>query len=97
VVRYVLNRAGLLGGDSVHADTELVFGFGLNALPEGADPQNILFLPPIDTAIFNNLDNPFDTRRSGPCSTRAGIRRPWPSTPAGRRSDPDHLQLARKP
>lgn len=65
VVRYVLNRAGLLGGDSVYADTELVFGFGRNALPEGADPQNILFLPPIDTAIFNNLANPFDTRRKG--------------------------------
>lgn len=63
VVRYVLNRAGLLGGDSVYADTELVFGFGRNALPS-ADPQNILFLPPID-AIFNNLANPFDTRRKG--------------------------------
>ncbi|WP_374244316.1 glycosyltransferase [Zoogloea sp.] len=65
VVRYVLNRAGLLGGDSVYADTELIFGFGLNALPEGADPQNILFLPPIDTALFNNLNNPHDTQRSG--------------------------------
>ncbi len=65
VVRYVLNRAGLLGGDSVHAETELIFGFGLNALPEGADPQNILFLPPIDTAIFNNRDNPDDHQRSG--------------------------------
>lgn len=65
VVRYVLNRAGLLGGDSVYADTELIFGFGLNALPDGADPQNILFLPPIDTAIFNNRDNPDDHQRSG--------------------------------
>ena len=65
VVRYVLNRAGLLGGDSVYADTELIFGFGLNALPDGAAPQNILFLPPIDTAIFNNQDNPYDHQRSG--------------------------------
>jgi GT2 family glycosyltransferase len=65
VVRYVLNKAGLLGGDKAYAETELVFGYGRNALPDDADPQNILFLPPIDTQIFNNLDNPLDGQRNG--------------------------------
>ena len=65
VVRYVLNRAGLIGGDAAFADTELVFGYGRNILPDGADPANVLFLPPIDTRIFNNLDNPHDGARSG--------------------------------
>jgi GT2 family glycosyltransferase len=65
VVRYVLNRAGLLGGDADFADTELVFGYSRIFMPKNADPQNVLFLPPIDTSIFNNLNNPHDQARSG--------------------------------
>jgi GT2 family glycosyltransferase len=65
VVRYVLNRPGFLGGDTEFPDTELVFGFGRNALPEDADSRNVLFLPPIDISIFNNLDNPNDNKRAG--------------------------------
>ena len=65
VVRYVLNRAGLIGGEHAFAPTELVFSYGRNIVPPGADPENILFLPPIDTRCFHNLDNPDDHRRSG--------------------------------
>ncbi|MDY0035323.1 MAG: glycosyltransferase [Zoogloea oleivorans] len=65
VVRYVLNKAGLLGGDKAYAETELIFGYGRNVLPDDADQDNILFLPPIDTQVFNNLDNPLDKQRSG--------------------------------
>lgn len=65
VVRYVLNRAGLIGGEHAFASTELVFSYGRNIVPPGADPENILFLPPIDTRCFHNLDNPDDHRRSG--------------------------------
>jgi O-antigen biosynthesis protein len=79
VVRYVLNKAGLLGGDKAYAETELVFGYGRNVLPEGADQANILFLPPIDTQVFNNLDNPLDSQRSGvllyPGRHQAGLAR----------------------
>ncbi len=65
VVRYVLNKAGLLGGSATFDAGELVFAYGRNALPEGGDPGNILFLPPIDTQVFNNIDNPCDTHREG--------------------------------
>lgn len=65
VVRYLLNRAGMIGGDEVHDDTELVFAFGRNILPEGVDPENVLFLPPTDTRIFHNQDNPLDDKREG--------------------------------
>ena len=65
VVRYVLNKAGLLGGNTAFPPEELVFAYGRNVLPSGVDPSHILFLPPIDTQVFNNLNNPHDTDRKG--------------------------------
>lgn len=77
VVRYILNRAGLIGGDQMFAPTELIFSYGRNILPAQADPDNILFLPPVDSRIFNNLDNLHDKQRSGvllyPGRHRAGL------------------------
>lgn len=65
VVRYILNRAGLIGGDQMFAPTELIFSYGRNISPSQADPDNVLFLPPVDSRIFNNLDNLHDKQRSG--------------------------------
>lgn len=65
VVRYVLNKAGLLGGDHTFSDKELIFSFGKNIAPENTNPENILFLPPIDSTIFNNINNPSNEKREG--------------------------------
>lgn len=65
VVRYLLNVPGLLGGDTEFPDSEMIFAYGQHLLPEGVGTERLLFLPPIDTSIFNNRDNPYDTHRKG--------------------------------
>jgi len=65
VVRYLLNVPGLLGGDSEFPATDMIFAYGENLLPEGLGDDHILFLPPIDTSIFNNQANSFDHHRKG--------------------------------
>lgn len=64
VVRYILNKPGLLGGLSCFDDSELLFSYGHNIAPEGTE-KNILFLPPVDSTIFNNLNNESDGNRNG--------------------------------
>lgn len=65
VVRYLLNVPGLLGGDASFADTDLIFAYGKSLLPAGLGDDHIMFMPPIDTSLFNNHDNPLDQRRKG--------------------------------
>lgn len=65
VVRYLLNRPGLLGGSADLDPTELIYGYGEQVLPSHVDRENVLFIPHMDLTIFNNQDNPLDSRRSG--------------------------------
>lgn len=65
VVRYLLNVPGLLGGDTEFASTDMIFAYAQNLLPEGESPDQLLFMPPIDTSIYNNLANPYDQQRKG--------------------------------
>jgi GT2 family glycosyltransferase len=65
VVRYLLNIPGLIGSDTEFADSEMIFAYGQHLLPEGESAERILFLPPIDTSLFNNLANPYDKHRKG--------------------------------
>lgn len=65
VVRYLLNRPGLLGGTADFDPTELIYGYGEQVLPDNVDRQNVLFIPHMDLTIFNNQDNPLDSKRSG--------------------------------
>ena len=65
VVRYLLNVPGLIAGDTEFAESEMIFAYGEHLLPKGAGAERILFLPPIDTSLFNNLGNPYDNHRKG--------------------------------
>ncbi len=65
VVRYLLNVPGLVAGDTEFADSEMIFAYGEHLLPKGVGAERILFLPPIDTSLFNNLGNPYDSHRKG--------------------------------
>ena len=66
VARYILNKPGHLGGDSRYDPNELLFTYAHSYLPEDMY-ANLLFIPPVDTIIFNNLDNEFDKNRHGSC------------------------------
>lgn len=65
VVRYLLNRPGLIGGETQYANTDLIFAYTRQLLPPGEDPAHVMFMPANDTSVFNNRDNPDDGRRKG--------------------------------
>ena len=53
VIRWVLNRPGLLGGDTVYADNELVFVYSNIYAPFVKNKiQGVLYLPTLDEEIF---------------------------------------------
>lgn len=66
VARWLLNVPGHLGGEDQYHANDLIFYHLPWCLPEGLTGQQ-LYLPSVDTRIFNNDDNPFDTQRSGFC------------------------------
>jgi GT2 family glycosyltransferase len=65
VVRYLLNRPGLIGGDTEFPASDLVFAYTQHLLPAGENPDHVLFMPPIDSSIFHNRNNPHDRQRKG--------------------------------
>jgi hypothetical protein len=65
VVRYVLNFPGLLGGDTEYAPDELCFGFSAVLAARTRHPDNILFLPTVDTQVFG--PPPVPQARQGTC------------------------------
>ena len=65
VVRYLLNRPGLIGGDTEFPASDLVFAYTQHLLPAGENPEHVLFMPPIDSSIFHNRDNPHEGQRQG--------------------------------
>lgn len=65
VVRYVLNFPGLLGGDKVYAPDELCFSYGEVLAKHTHHPDNILFLPAVDTNVY--YPPPAGSERKGTC------------------------------
>jgi hypothetical protein len=67
VARWLLNRPGHIGGDTHFDSNDLIFHFARWCIPEGTHESAILNLPTVDTAVFNNDDNPLDSQRKGIC------------------------------
>lgn len=67
VARWLLNRPGHIGGDTHFHGSDLIFHFARWCVPEGTQDTAILNLPTVDTAIFNNKENPRDSQRKGFC------------------------------
>jgi len=65
IVRYVLNFPGLLGGDKAYNKEELCFSYSKTLADKTSYPENILFIPAIDTRIFYASEN--SNPRSGSC------------------------------
>lgn len=65
VAHWLLNRPGHLGTKTSYED-KLVFFFSEWTLPPGINAE-LLTLPLMDVAIFNNEDNPYDTNREIEC------------------------------
>jgi len=66
VVRWLLNKAGALGGDAFFSDSEMLFAYTQDYVPEGASIP-LLTVPSVNGEIFNNLNNQYDTNRQGSC------------------------------
>lgn len=66
VVRWLLNRPGHVGGDTSFPENNLVFAYDQNYLPDGMKAE-LLHIPTIDLAIFNNDDNTYDNTRDIVC------------------------------
>lgn len=64
-VRYILNFPGLLGGDKEYNAEELCFSYSKTLAEKTSYPENILFIPAIDTRIFHASEN--HSPRSGSC------------------------------
>jgi len=65
VVRYVLNFPGLLGGDAVFSPDELCFSFSAVLAAHTRQPDNVLFIPVVDTRVFR--PPPVPQIRKGTC------------------------------
>lgn len=66
VARWLLNRPGHVGGDVTFAPSELMFAYADDYIPEGLTLYT-LYIPAVNSDIFNNLDNPDDKNRQGNC------------------------------
>lgn len=64
VIRYLLNHVGLLGGPGNYADTDFLVAYTRH-IQNLTGATECLFLPPTDTTLFNNLNNPDDANRAG--------------------------------
>lgn len=66
VVRWLLNRPGLIGGDTTFPDDNLIFAYDMHYLPQGMEGEP-LHIPTCDLSIFNNGNNPDDEARELVC------------------------------
>ncbi|UTH76708.1 hypothetical protein [Chromobacterium sp. IIBBL 290-4] len=64
VVRYILNHPGLLGGPKDYPESDMLVFWHQDYVDAAkyADPS-FIFIPSIDTGIFNNDDNAHDEKR----------------------------------
>ncbi|WP_047237695.1 hypothetical protein [Chromobacterium subtsugae] len=64
VARYILNHPGLLGGPKDYDPSDLLVFWHQDYVDYAKYPDpSFIFIPSIDTAIFNNDDNPHDDSR----------------------------------
>ncbi|WP_434632940.1 hypothetical protein [Chromobacterium sp. CV08] len=64
VVRYILNHPGLLGGPKDYPASDMLVFWQHDYVDFSKYPDpSYIFIPSIDTAIFNNDDNPDDGKR----------------------------------
>ena len=66
VVRWLLNSPGHIGGEESFDDSELLFAYSTDFVPENT-LMPILRIPVVDNSIFNNIDNPNHEHRQGSC------------------------------
>ncbi|BBO99479.1 hypothetical protein [Sulfuriferula nivalis] len=66
VVRWLLNQAGHIGGDTTFAAEDIIFAYDDQHLTQDVRGE-ILHIPTGNTAIFNNDDNPYDDARDLVC------------------------------
>lgn len=66
VARWLLNRPGLIGGDTSFHPDELIFTYDPIYVPAGMKAER-LNIPACDLAIFNNDNNPHDAARDLVC------------------------------
>lgn len=64
VARYLLNTPGFIGGDGVFDATDMIFGYTQSLLLPGVDPENVMFLNPVDLSLFRAPSDPV-TRVAG--------------------------------
>ncbi|HMV17513.1 MAG TPA: glycosyltransferase [Zoogloea sp.] len=67
VVRYILNRPGLLGEQPAYGPDDIYYVYEPELLDIVPGATDVLRLPSINTSLFNNRDNPHDAHRSGSC------------------------------
>ena len=67
VVRYILNRPGLLGEKSRFGKDDLYWLHNEEVSDAVEHFEGLLHLPAVDTSIFHNRDNPDDQNRKGAC------------------------------
>lgn len=65
VVRYVLNYPGLLGGDKEYAPEEMCFAYSLSLARQTRFPDNVLYMPTVDTRVFH--PPAVEGKRQGSC------------------------------
>lgn len=66
VVRWLLNKPGVIGGDTEFHPDEMIFAYDPAYAPSGMHAE-LLHIPFCDTSIFNNENNPDDDRRDLTC------------------------------
>lgn len=67
VARWVMNFPGLLGGSRTYLRSEICFGYSKELAIACGYPDNILYLPTIDTRVFNPTTSNDISLRSGTC------------------------------
>ena len=67
VVRYLLNRPGMLGEMPAYSPDDLIYVYEPELLKTVENAIGVLHMPSINTEIFNNRNNPDDTSRKGSC------------------------------
>ena len=65
VVRFVAHFPGFLGGDRAFGTDELCYGFSRNLAESAGVPENVLFIPSIDTTAYRPPEG--DVVRKGSC------------------------------
>ncbi|POA99849.1 hypothetical protein C2134_04570 [Chromobacterium sinusclupearum] len=64
VVRYILNHPGLLGGPKDYPESDMLVFWHQDYVDSAKYPDpSFIFIPSIDTGIFNNDDNAHDRKR----------------------------------